>query len=247
MKGKRRKKITKKQLRSAYKIVGTIDLDEKQTKASLIKYIRTSTKLINEAYPTMNRASALDVKKAIRIIGKGRGKDTLGTRLTNKSKKELLEQSRLLQTILHGDTTSRVASAFEDIRMERAYKSFIKSPLGFKLNRDEYKELGEVSSSLIEREKLERRKLRQEAKEGLEAGTITLDEYKDLLQQANDIKDIFETYGSAEVYKLMEEYKNDLSITTIGDIVKEEYYKAHSVNTKTLTKAIVDRIKEEIS
>ena len=127
----------------------------------------------------------------------------------NKTKGELLEQARLLRSLLNGDGTSLVAQTFEDLRTERAYKSFIKSPFGIKVTREEYKELLEVT---------------------------------------NKLNDLFKDYGSTQFYDIIDAYKKDVSITTIGDIIQENYTNALGKGNTPgdLVKSIVNDIKNSI-
>lgn len=146
-KKKKMKKISKKEINKNYKVIARIDLDSKLTKKQIVEHIKATTKIINAAYSTMNEASKLAVEKTVKVIGKGRGQ-ILGTHITGKKKEELLKQSKVLLSIVKGDGTSKVAETFNDLRTERAYESFIKSPFGKDVSREEYEELMKTSTSL---------------------------------------------------------------------------------------------------
>lgn len=206
---KKRRKISKRITAKDYRIVARIDLDKKLTKKQLEEYIRSSTKLLNKAYRTMNTASKKDFDVVVRRIGKGRGKNNiLGTHMGKKSKGELEKQAKILKSILSGDGTSEVAQAFEDLKVERAYRTFLKSPFGM---------------------------------EG-----ITREEYKDLASVWNKLRDVFDTYGSEQVNTIIADYKDQVSISTIGDIVREKFETGVYNTPKTLTNAIIDEIKSMI-
>lgn len=201
---KKKTRKTKRITAKDYRIVARIDLDKKLTKRDLQEYIRSSTKLLNKAYKTMNEASKRDFDTAVRRIGKGRGKtDILGTHMWSKSKKELELQARLLKSLQQGDGVSNVAKTFENLRVERAYKSYIKSPLGMDISREKYKEVTSVFT-----------KIDKESKKRIKA------KMEELQLPAEKIADALRDYGSEQVQTIISDYNTeDLSIETIGDVI----------------------------
>lgn len=214
---KKKRGLTKRQIQAKYRIVGKVDLDSKLTRKELEKYVRTATQLVNISSKTMNKASRKDFEKAIRVLGAGRAKGSLGIGITKtikgkrvtKKKTELEAQAKILRSLLQGDTTSLVSKSFDDLKKERAYQTFRKSPFGFELSREEYDEF---------------------------------------LQLSNKLSDLISNYGSSFITSIIENYRDRVSITTIGDIVREEYDGlSKGMNVSSFAKLVVDRIKEEIS
>lgn len=226
MKGKRaRRKLTKRQIGAKYKIVGSIDIDAKVTRKDLEKYIRTATQLINASASTMNKASKADYQKAMRVIGTGRIKGTLGTGITRtirgkritKKKAELEAQAKLLRSILNGDKSSYVSKEFSDIKQERAYQSFRKSTFGGDFTREEYADLIWFFNQASDWIK--------------EYGS---DQAKDIIAE---FKDEFDP-------RFNEPGKT--SVKTLGEIILTVYHNFKGGEQSDLTKAIVDEIKRTL-
>ena len=215
--------MNKRELKKMYNNFSSTDLESKITRKELESYIKNATDIINAAYPTMSRASAKDVQKAMYRIGVGKKPGTLGYNtnfritkrkdLIGKSKGELLEHAKTLKSIIKGDRVSDVAEQFEELRLERAYSTFTRSGFGI---------------------------------EG-----ISKEEYKSIVESMGSISDVLtkENYGSAQVRQLMEDY-SDVGYQNIADIVRDAHNKFYKTSgtvskyRKNMTKYIVTELKK---
>lgn len=143
------KKLTKKIIKQLLKENESIDL-EKATRSQLQKYLYNSIRLINEARPTMNRASVRAFNEAKKYFGSDEN-GHLRSAFKYGRKMELLEQARIAESILAGDGVSSIAIIRRNFHTMRAYKSFKKGATGKNLeglNFDVYNDMVKIAGKV---------------------------------------------------------------------------------------------------
>lgn len=146
---KKSTKLTKSKVKATFKKLEKVDPGI-ATKAELKQYIKDATKLLNEAYPTMSKASKQAMKEAQKIIGKG--EEGFLSSITSGDRKDLLvEKTRMLEAIINGDGVSEISLIKHNMKLIKQYNSFKRGPFGRDLEGltfEEYNNLVNVAGKI---------------------------------------------------------------------------------------------------
>lgn len=127
---KKSTKLTKSKIKATFNKLSKTNVHS-ASKAELREYIKYATKLVNEAYPTMNKASKEAMLEARKIFGRGDNGEFLSTRTSSRERLDLLtEKASMLEAIINGDGVSTVANIKRNMKMIKQFNTFKRGAVG---------------------------------------------------------------------------------------------------------------------